>query len=197
MGAKAGFLGLLTAGMLLAACGSDDGRAGSETPTSAPGTSTPATTTPGTTTPGTTARPPSSASSLTGSWVADANQILAANTSNVGGTGLGGCQGPITMTFNNNGTFTRDAPSIRCGTVPIEATGWFNSAGSYTVQGNRINVTVAQTEGSMTIGPRTVGFGDQFSGDMTYDFENGGNVLVLHLAQYPVGNVDHKYVRSA
>lgn len=134
---------------------------------------------------------------IVGTWTADAGDILSANTANVGGAGGLTCEGPITMTFTDEGTFSR-AGNVSCtgpgglsGSGTIATTGeWFFDADT---GGLVISGTVA--DGVLTLQGREVPFPDSF-GDGQAEYSVDGDQLEITFTIDPVGTVTQTYARA-
>ncbi len=185
-------LGPLALGSLLvlAACGGGgDDTAGGD----AGGGDAPATTgTPPTTAPPTTA--PAGGGSIEGTWVADAGEILEANTANVGGTGPAECSGTITMTFTadryeRDGNLTCAVPGLPPGTAIVE------TSGSYTTDGDVLTVSDTTSSGTIEVAGISLPFPDAF-GDGSGTYEVSGDELRISFEDPSVGSVTQTYRRS-
>lgn len=131
---------------------------------------------------------------LEGSWVADASDILAANTANVGGTGGLSCSGPITMTFTGEGTYDRSG-TVTCAVGGMTASGTISTAGSYAVDGGQLVVTGTISGGRMALGGTEIPTPDSF-GDGTADFDLSGDTLTITFTDTSVGTVTQTYERA-
>ena len=160
------------------ACGGGDDSASSSTTTAA-GATTESTTT-------TTAEDGGGA--LEGTWAIDAGEALASATANLGGTGGGTCSGQLTLTFAD-GTLRRGG-SARCGsgTVTVDATG------TYTVDGDKLNVSMTSSNTRAEVRGMTVPVPDSWSsGVATYKVVD--DTLTITFTQASVGTVTSKYTR--
>ena len=55
---------------------------------------------------------------LVGTWTADAAELLAANTANLGGAGAVSCSGPVTLDLAQDGTFTHTGDAMTLNRSP-------------------------------------------------------------------------------
>ncbi|MFN8018448.1 MAG: hypothetical protein U0P45_10020 [Acidimicrobiales bacterium] len=104
---------LAASAILVAACGASGGSessdgGGATTTAASDGGATTTTAAPRTTTTAaaTTTTAAAEGGDLVGTWTADAQSILGANLANLGGNAGLACSGPVTLTFNDDGTFT-------------------------------------------------------------------------------------------
>ena len=131
---------------------------------------------------------------LEGSWVADAADILAANTANVGGAGGLSCSGPITMTFAADGTYDRSG-SVSCSVAGTTASGTISTSGRYGLDGGQLVVTGTTSGGRMAMGGTEIPTPDSF-GDGTADYEVRGDTLAITFTDTSVGTVTQTYQRA-
>ncbi len=165
--------------LMLGACSSGGGGTSSSSPPDASGTPT----TTGTPSPG----PTSGSAELVGTWTADASQILAANTANLGGSGAVTCRGPIVMTFNPDGTYSRRG-SVTCSVRGRSMRGAVSTAGHYAVEGNVLTISRTRLEGD---GPVPDAWGDGAA-----QFSVAGPTLNITFSNPSVGTVTQQYTRS-
>lgn len=185
-------LAAIIAAVLLSGGSDDESASGTTTTTvavGAPGSGDPTTTT---TAAVTTSTAPTTGD-IEGSWVADASDILAANTANVGGTGVD-CSGPITMTFAADGTFDRSG-TVSCSLGGMTASGTISTSGRYAVADDQITISGTTPGGRMTLGGRSVPTPDSF-GDGAATYEVSGNTLTITFTESPVGTVTQTYQRA-
>lgn len=176
---KAGMVALGLGIMLsVGACSSGGSESGAGTSPD-PGGSPTAT---GTPSPG----PTPGSAELVGTWTADASQILAANTANLGGSGAVSCRGPIDMTFNSDGTYSRRG-SVDCSVRGRSMRGAVSTAGQYTVAGNVLTISRTRLEGD---GPVPDAWGDG-----TAQFAITGPTLSITFSNPSVGTVTQQYTR--
>ncbi len=181
---------VLGALLVLAACGGGgDDSSGGDTADGDAAVTTEAWTT---TAPSTTA--PAGGGSIEGTWVADAGEILEANTANVGGTGGAACSGTITMTFTadryeRDGTLSCGIPGGPTGTATVE------TAGSYTTDGDVLTVSDTTSNGTISVAGVSIPFPDAF-GDGSGTFEVSGDELRITFDDPSVGSVTQIYRRG-
>ena len=143
----------------------------------------------------TAAAPPAVSVSVAGSWVADASALVAANTSNLGGTGTMHCTGPITLTFSADERFTNTGTAT-CTVGGRGATGNISSAGSYTSDRDTLTFSDVSNNGSLAVGGTTMPFeGGISNGIATYSI--AGNTLTIRFNDPTVGNVVQEWQRQA
>lgn len=130
---------------------------------------------------------------LVGTWTADANDILGANTANLGGVTFE-CTGPITLEFGDDGAFSQTGTST-CTVQGQSGTAEFNATGTYEASDGTITVTDVTNEGTMTMmgvaQPMEGGFG---GGEAEYTLE--GDTLSITFTEETVGTVTQVYTRS-
>lgn len=136
---------------------------------------------------------PATSGSLVGSWTADAGDILAANTVNLGGAGALVCEGPIVMTFNVDGTFDRSG-EVSCTIAGMSAVGTIVSVGNWEDTGTTLIISGSSTSGTMTMGGTVIPLADSF-GDGTGDYSIVGDTLSVTFTIDPVGAVTQIYTR--
>lgn len=175
--------------MLIGCSSSDDGGTGDSTP----GTAT-ATTAPGTAT-SSSLTDPATGGDLVGSWTADASDILAANTVNVGGAGAVLCNGPLVMTFSDDGSFDRSG-TITCAIADMSFTGTLSSVGRWEATGSTLIISETTTSGTMLLGGVEMPVPDSF-GDGTGVYSVAGDTLTITFTIAPVGTVVQIYGRVA
>ena len=169
------------AALTLSACGGDDSASSSST-TAAAGATTASTTT--------TTAAEDGAAALEGAWVADAADILAAVTANVGGTGGATCSGQIKMTFAS-GTLQR-AGQITCG----EGTGTVSATSKYRTDGDKLIVTDSSSTSRLTIRGVSVPFADAW-GNSVATYKVVDDTLTITFTQASVGTITQKYTRAS
>lgn len=135
-----------------------------------------------------------SSGDLEGAWVADAAEILAANTANLGGTGGLGCTGPITMTFTAEGTYDRSG-EVTCSVGGTTASGSVSTSGRYAIEGSRLTVSGTTSGGTMSMGGTEIPTPDSF-GDGTADYEVSGDTLTITFSDPSVGTITQTYQRA-
>lgn len=180
--------------VILSACGGDDDAA--ETTTSEAPTSTEATSTTADEAPSTTTGGAAGSSELDGSWVADAGDLLAANTANVGGTAGLSCTGQVTMTFIG-GRLERSG-DVSCGVAgsPITAEGTILTTGDYTVDGDVLTITGTSSTGRASLAGNEIPTPDSWGdGEATYRIE--GDTLTIDFTDTAVGAVTQIYTRAS
>lgn len=136
---------------------------------------------------------PASGGDLLGSWTADAGDILAANTVNVGGAGAVVCTGPIVMSFRDDGSFDRSG-TISCAVAGMSVTGTLSSVGRYESTGSTLIISSSTTSGTMLMGGVEVPVPDSF-GDGTGEYSVVGDTLTITFNIEPVGAVAQIYAR--
>jgi hypothetical protein len=131
---------------------------------------------------------------LVGTWVADASDILASNTANVGGPGGLACSGPITMTFTDAGTYARSG-GVTCAAGALSASGTVATSGTYAVTGDGLTISGTTNAGSISLGGRSVPFPDAF-GDGRATYAVSGGTLEITFTGPGVGEVTQTYRRA-
>lgn len=178
----------LFATLLIAGCSGSEGESSDASSTaSTPGTTAPRTATPSSLT------DPASGGDLVGGWTADASEILAANTVNVGGAGAVACTGPIVMTFSADGSFDRSG-TITCAIADMSFTGTLSSVGRWESAGSTVIISETTTSGTMLMGGVEIPVPDSF-GDGTGEYSVVGDVLTMTFTIAPVGTVVQTYAR--
>lgn len=174
------------------ACGSDE--AAEDTTTTTPTTAEATTSTTEPNEP-TTSTATAGSTDLEGSWVADAADILAANTANVGEAGGLSCTGEIRMTFAG-GRLDRTG-DVTCGVPgsPITADGTISTTGTYTVDGDTLTITDTESGGRAVLAGREIPTPDSW-GDGVATFRIDGDVLTIDFTDTAVGAVSQTYRRS-
>jgi hypothetical protein len=131
---------------------------------------------------------------LVGTWVADAGDLLAANTANLGGVPGMDCSGPITLEFAPDGGFAQRGDAS-CSIGGMTASLNIETTGRYQTSGGTLTVTESSTTGTMEVGgasqPADVGFGE---GEGTYEVR--GDTLTVTFSDPSVGTVTQTYQRS-
>ncbi|BBH16696.1 hypothetical protein Back2_09830 [Nocardioides baekrokdamisoli] len=150
----------------VAGCG---GSSSSGTPSTSPGatSSSPAVTTPA-------ATPVTLASGLVGTWHADVHDLLAGTAALSHGMSFD-CSGPVTVTFNADGTAT-DHLQMHCSIHGRPASGDVTSTGNYSVSGHHISFSNIHNTGGVQVMGITVPFPAAFSGSGA-DVSISGNQL--------------------
>jgi len=176
--------------LALAACGGggDDASGGDTADGGAPATTEAPTTTASPTT------APAGGGSIEGTWVADAGEILEANTANVGGIGGAECSGTITMTFTadryeRGGTLSCSIAGGPTGTATVE------TSGSYSTEGDVLTVSDTTSSGTIDVAGISIPFPDAF-GDGSGTYEVSGDELRITFEDPSVGSVTQIYRRS-
>jgi len=126
---------------------------------------------------------------LEGTWVADANDLLAAATANVGGTGGSTCSGQVAMTFD--ATTLRRTGEITCGSGNVT----IDTSSTYSVDGDKLSVSATTNRGRMTVRGVAVPAPDSW-GDGTALYKVEGDVLTITFTESSVGTVTSKYTRA-
>lgn len=182
----------------LVACGGDDGEESSDsTTTEAPSTTEATSTTTADETTTTVGGGDSGESSdLEGSWVADADDLIGANTANLGGAAGLACTGDVTMTFSNDGTLQRSG-ELSCSVAgsPIAAEGEVDTTGDYAVEGDTVTISNTQNNGRASLGGQSIPTPDSW-GDGEATFQIDGDTLTLTFTATAVGQVTQTYTRS-
>jgi len=130
---------------------------------------------------------------LVGTWVADASELLAANTANLGGTPGLDCSGTITMTFHPD-TFER-AGTVTCTVGAMSVAGTAGSTGAWSADGDTLSVSDTVTSGSIDVAGTPMPFPDAWGdGEGTWSVE--GEVLQVTFIDPAVGNVTQTYRRG-
>jgi hypothetical protein len=192
--------------LALSGCGSDpaDEADGSATTAASPTTSEPPTSGAPTTTEATTTTEGRADSPypIVGTWTADAGQILAANTANLGGTPGLGCEGEIVMTFTAEGTFTRTGEVVCGGQNPmVNATGSFSTSGEWyhDADTGQLVTDVSSTDGQILFPNMdeddAATFSDPWSAGAA-DYQVVDGVLEVTFTDASVGTVTQKYVQA-
>ena len=126
---------------------------------------------------------------LVGTWTADAADLLAANTANLGGPGAVTCSGPVSLELADDGTFTHTG-DITC-EVPggPAASGTITSTGRWSADGTTVTLsdtsTTSEVEGI-----------SQLIGDASAAYVVDGDTLTVTFAFDPVGEVSQVYTRA-
>lgn len=132
------------------------GAAVSTSSTSADTSTTAAGGVPGTPTPPASTTPVT-AQLIEGTWTTDAAGIVAANAAtNRSLIGLA-CTGPVTLTFNADGTFAHRG-SFSCSQAGASGTGQFTGSGKYVLTGDQLALSDVTSSGSVSIGDASVAF---------------------------------------
>jgi hypothetical protein len=183
----------LGAALVASGCGGDDA---AETTTTADATTTTevTTTTEATTTTG--GGDAAGSSELDGSWVADAGDLLAANTANVGGTGGLTCTGEITMTFADGKLERSGDVSCSAPGSPISAEGSIVTTGDYAVDGDVLTITGTSSTGRASLAGTEIPTPDSW-GDGEATFRIEGDTLTIEFTETAVGAVTQTYTRSS
>lgn len=129
---------------------------------------------------------PPAGSDVVGTWRANAANILGANTANVGGAGGLTCNGPITMTFEGDGTFHRHG-RVTCSVQGTSKSGAISTTGNYTTSGDQITFSGVRA-GTTSPVP------DSF-GDATAQYSISGSTLSIVFTNSSVGQVTQEYSR--
>lgn len=129
---------------------------------------------------------------LEGAWVADAGDIIGANTANLGGVAVE-CSGPITLEFTAD-AFTQSGEAT-CSIAGQSGTATFASTGSYEVADGTITVSGASGSTTFTIlGQTQEQPGGLADGEATYAID--GDTLSITFTVPAVGTVTQTYTRS-
>lgn len=126
---------------------------------------------------------------LVGTWTADAADLLAANTANLGGSGAITCSGPVSLDLADDGTFTHTG-DITC-EVPggPSASGTITSTGRWSADGTTVTLsdtsTTSEVEGI-----------SQLIGDASAGYVVDGDTLTVTFSFDPVGEVSQVYTRA-
>jgi len=173
--------------LVAAGCGSDD--ESSTTTTNSAGSETESTTT-------TTEAAVDTSGALVGEWTAEAQDIIGANTSNLGG--VGGdimCTGTLHLTFNADGTF-ENTGEVVCTVAGASATGAITSTGNWTA-GSEGNITISETvsSGTLTMGPVELPIEAGMS-DGEFEYSIDGDQLALTFTDPNVGTVTQMWTRA-
>ena len=123
---------------------------------------------------------------VVGSWRASASDILGANTANVGGAGGLTCNGPITMTFEDNGSFHRHG-RVTCSIQGTSKSGAISTTGNYTTSGDQITFSGVRASSASPVP-------DSF-GDATAQYSVSGTTLTIVFTNASVGEVTQVYSR--
>jgi len=178
-----------TIAVVTVGCGGDDGA--ESTTTTADGSTT--TTAEVATT--TTAEVADNDGGIEGSWVADANDLIAANTANLGDPGGLECSGRITMTFAD-GKLNRSG-EVSCGASgsPLVAEGSIETSGRYAVEGDTITVSETESSGRANLAGTEIPTPDSW-GDGTAIYSIEGDTLAIEFTETLVGEVTQNYTRA-
>lgn len=130
---------------------------------------------------------------LVGTWSADAQSILGANTANLGGTSLS-CDGTITLEFTDGGTFAQSGQAT-CAIATQSATATIESAGDYEAADGTITISNATGSTTMEILGRTQDLGAGIP-DGSAEYAIDGDTLSLTFTVASVGTVTQTYTRS-
>lgn len=190
----------LVMSMALVACGNSDSENADTSATTgdtAPSTvdttvsSAPATSTPGTEP----SRDSSDAGDLEGSWSADAQDLLDANTANVGSIPMT-CDGLVTIGFADGViTQTGDVDCTLTSGGGMSGHAVVDAKGKYSVDGGMLTVsdTVHKTQVSWGGGPASEMV---FFGDGTGNYLIDGDTLTINFFDPAVGNISQEWHRS-
>jgi hypothetical protein len=171
---------------LITACGSGSDPA----PASAdsPAASSAASTSPSTAAPTTTG-------ALEGTWKADAGELVAANTANLGGTGPLVCRGPLRLTFRADGKFKHGGTATcTVGEQSVSAT--ISTEGDYATSEDQILLSNTRSTGTLDLPGGDVPFPAGL-GNGTGTYEVSGDVLTLTFTDPSVGEVTQTWQRAA
>ncbi len=174
--------GIFTLG-ILAGCSSSTDPNASSSPSVDAGTGSPASSDSGGT-----------AASIQGKWRGDADELLDANTANLGSTEEIECIGPIFLTFEPNGDFTQDGTAT-CSVGGRSVNATIETAGKYRTDGNQLIITEAENDGRIIIPTGDVAFPGSWS-EGTATYEISGDTLTIHFTGETVGAVTQKYQRA-
>ncbi len=135
------------------------------------------------------------ASELIGTWNADAADVLAANTANLGGTPGLDCSGLVSLTFTENAS--SGGGNVSC-TVPqanIEVTGEVSWNCTSTTNSNVLTNKDCQHSGTVAYGSQEIPIPEIISnGDAKYKID--GDTLTLTFDEESVGKVIQTYTRA-
>jgi hypothetical protein len=194
----AGIAAVVALGALAACGGSSDGDASTDEPTTTAAADD-ATTTAAPdeeaeeTTTTSEAAEPEGGGDLTGTWTADAGDILGVNTANLGGTAVE-CTGPVTLEFREDGTFSQQSEAT-CTLAGQSGTATIASSGAYEASGGTLTVRDAESSGTFSILGQTqevpAGLSD---GEASYEVD--GDTLSITFTEATVGTVTQTYTRA-
>lgn len=178
----------------LGACSSDDGDATDADPAEETTTSVAEGPGPDDETTTTATVPETTGGDLVGTWEAEAGELLAANTANLGGAPDIDCEGTITLEFGDDGSFSQQGEAT-CSTAGISASLNIETVGRYETSDGTLTITEAETLGTMEAGgmsqPAEAGFG---VGEAAYEVD--GDTLSVTFTDPSVGTVTQTYQRG-
>ncbi|MFC3682469.1 hypothetical protein ACFOPI_02620 [Hydrogenophaga luteola] len=129
---------------------------------------------------------------LTGNWQAEANALLAANTANVGSTGVT-CTGTMLLRFQSDGGLELSGDPV-CSRGAVSGSGTIVTTARYSTSGNQLTISGAVTSGGVTIGGGTIPI--TFLGNGTATYSINGNTLSISFTNGSVGDVTQTWSRS-
>ncbi len=181
----------VTTALFVAACsggGGDDSTASSSDSTDTESTEESTTTAEETTTtaPG---------GDLVGTWTAGAQDIVNANTANLGGVAGMECSGALLLTFGEDSGFTNTG-DISCSVGGVAAVGSVTSSGKWAVtEPGLVAISETVTTGGVEMGgvslPAPTGVGDG-----VFEYSVDGDTLRLTFTDPSVGTVTQTWVRA-
>ena len=126
---------------------------------------------------------------LVGTWTADAGDLIAANTANLGGPGGLSCSGPVTLELGEDGTYSHTGDVTCSATGGPSVSGAITSTGRWATDGTTITLSETETTTAIDGIPQLVG-----DGSATYAIE--GDDLLVTFTIDPVGEVTQTYTRA-
>ncbi|NQU36456.1 MAG: hypothetical protein HQ526_02530 [Actinobacteria bacterium] len=131
---------------------------------------------------------------IQGKWRGDADELLDANTANLGSTGEIDCRGPIFITFKADGGFTQQGTAT-CTVGGRSVRGTIATTATYTTDGAELTIKNAENRGTIGIPTGEVSFPGSWS-DGTAKYEISGDTLTINFTDESVGNVTQQYERD-
>ncbi len=132
---------------------------------------------------------------LVGTWTAGAQDIVNANTANLGGVAAMECSGTLLLTFVDDSGFTNTG-DISCSVGGVAAVGSVTSTGKWAVtEPGLVAISETVTTGGIEMGgvslPAPTGVGDG-----VFEYSVDGDTLQLTFTDPSVGTVTQSWVRA-
>ena len=132
---------------------------------------------------------------LVGTWIAGAQDIINANTANLGGVAAMECSGALLLTFGDDSGFTNTG-DISCNVGGVAAVGSVTSTGKWAVtEPGLVAISETVTTGGVEMGgvslPAPTGVGDG-----VFEYSVDGDTLQLSFTDPSVGTVTQSWVRA-
>jgi len=186
----------LLLGVTLVACGTSEPERAASPSTSGVATSSTAATDPMPSTDPSTTLPSTAHSgsvAVEGTWVSPAQDLLAANTANLGSVPMT-CDGEVTMELAGGRIHHGGHVSCSMPQSPIVASGTVDSAGDYTISGDELTISKTSTNGQLFLNDQPLAPIETML-DLTATVHVDGDTMTLTFTRPQIGTVTQTWHR--